>query len=82
MRNFLDDHVEPGVFDPDAVEILVAAFDAAWQSIKASGAHLSDKQIELMGRRLQGISLNRLGTASLTRALFAMAPCFTWLGQI
>ena len=40
-------HVEPGVFDPDAVDILITAFDAACQSIKASGAHLSDKQIEL-----------------------------------
>jgi hypothetical protein len=48
VRNFLHDHVEPGVFDPDAVDILVAAFDAAWQSIKASGIKLSDKQIELM----------------------------------
>jgi hypothetical protein len=47
VRNFLHAHVEPGVFDPDAVDILIAAFDAACQSIKASGAHLSDKQIEL-----------------------------------
>ena len=47
MRNFLHAHVEPGVFDPDAVDILVGAFDAAWQSIKVSGAHLSDKQVEL-----------------------------------
>jgi len=29
------------------VGILIAAFDAAWHSIKGSGAHLSDKQIEL-----------------------------------
>ena len=48
MRNFLRDQLEPGVFDPDAVSTLFAAFDAAWQSIKASGPHLSDKQIELM----------------------------------
>jgi hypothetical protein len=48
LRNFLDDHVEPGVFDPDAVDILVAAFDAAWQSIKTVGVNVSDKQIELM----------------------------------
>ena len=48
MRNFLHDHVEAGVFDPDAVGILVAAFDSAWQSIKASGARLSDKHIELV----------------------------------
>ena len=42
MRNFLRDQLEPGVFDPDAVSTLFAAFDAAWQSIKTSGARLSD----------------------------------------
>jgi hypothetical protein len=46
MRNFL--HDQAGVFDPDAVRTLIAAFDSAWQSIKASGANLSDKQIELV----------------------------------
>jgi ABC-type nitrate/sulfonate/bicarbonate transport system substrate-binding protein len=48
VHNFLRDHVEAGVFAPDAVRSLVAAFDGAWQSIKASGARLSDKQIELV----------------------------------
>jgi len=48
VHNFLRDHVEPGVFAPDAVLTLVAAFDGAWQSIKASGVRLSDKQIELV----------------------------------
>ena len=48
MRNFLHDHVDPGVFDPDAVRILIAAFDSAWQSIKTSEAKLSNEQIELM----------------------------------
>jgi hypothetical protein len=48
VLNFLHDDVEAGVFDPDAVRILVAAFDNAWQSIKASGAHItSDKQADL-----------------------------------
>jgi hypothetical protein len=47
VRNFLRDQVEAGVFDPDAVDILVAAFDGAWQSINASGANLFDKQSEL-----------------------------------
>ena len=47
MRNFLHDHVDPGVFDPDAVRTLIAAFDGAWQSIKASGARLSGQQSEL-----------------------------------
>jgi hypothetical protein len=45
VRDFLQDDV---IFDPDAVGILLAAFDAAWQSIKASGARLSDKQTELV----------------------------------
>ena len=45
MRDFLQDDV---VFDPDAVGVLLAAFDAAWQSIKTSGARLSDKQTELV----------------------------------
>ncbi len=45
MRDFLQDDV---VFDPDAVGILLAAFDAACQSIKTSGARLSDKQTELV----------------------------------
>jgi hypothetical protein len=39
---FLQDDV---IFDPGAVDILLAAFDAAWQSIKTSGARLSDKQL-------------------------------------
>jgi hypothetical protein len=48
VRTFLREHVDSGVFDPDATSILIAAFDGAWQSIKASGAKLSDKQTELV----------------------------------
>jgi hypothetical protein len=36
MRGYLKEH--PGAFDPDAIRILVAAFDKAWQSVQASGA--------------------------------------------
>jgi hypothetical protein len=52
LLKFLRDHGDAGVFDPDAVRTLVAAFDGAWQSIKASGARLSDKQIELVRENL------------------------------
>jgi hypothetical protein len=45
VRDFFKDDV---VFDPDAVGILFAAFDGALQSIKNSGARLSDKQAELV----------------------------------
>jgi hypothetical protein len=44
VRNFLGDDV----FDPGTVSMLMAAFDSAWQSIQASGAHLSEKQSELV----------------------------------
>jgi hypothetical protein len=44
VRNFLGDDV----FDPGTVSTLMAAFDSAWQSIQASGAHLSEKQRELV----------------------------------
>jgi hypothetical protein len=47
VRKFLHDHVDPGVFAPDAVITLLAAFDGAWQSILASGARLSAQQSEL-----------------------------------
>jgi hypothetical protein len=71
-----------GVFDPDAVRTLVAAFDAAWQSIKASGANLSDMKPNSRGRHSQSTSFSRPGRASVTRAVCATAPCFTWLSQI
>ena len=35
MRGFLAEHL--GVFDPDDVRILVAAFDKAWENVQASG---------------------------------------------
>jgi len=52
VLKFLHDHVEADVFDPHAVRILLAAFDGAWQSIQASGAKLSDRQIELVRETL------------------------------
>jgi hypothetical protein len=48
VRKFLHDYLDPGVFAPDAVSTLIAAFDGAWQSIIASGAKLSGQQRELM----------------------------------
>jgi hypothetical protein len=47
VRNFVRDHVDPGAFAPDAVRILIAAFDGAWQPINANGARLSGQQSEL-----------------------------------
>jgi hypothetical protein len=65
VLKLLHDHVEGGVFDPHAVSILVAAFDAAWQSIKVSGAKLSDQQIELVQARHGGLDQCRLRDGAL-----------------
>jgi hypothetical protein len=46
VLNFLHDDIDAGVFDPDAVRILVAAFDSAWQSMQASGAVMTAKEVE------------------------------------
>jgi hypothetical protein len=36
MHGYLEDH--PGVFDPEEIRILAAAFEKAWESVQASGA--------------------------------------------
>jgi hypothetical protein len=46
MLHLIKKHVEGGVFPPDELRILVAAFDAAWESIRRSRAQLLDDQIE------------------------------------
>jgi hypothetical protein len=50
VLKFLRD--EPGVFDPSATSILMAAFDGAWQSIQRCAPKLSDKQKELVRETL------------------------------
>jgi len=41
MRGFLAEHL--GVFDPDDIRILVAAFDKAWEAVLASGVAFDAK---------------------------------------
>lgn len=41
MREYLDAH-RPGVFDANAIRILVGAFDEAWKSLQDSGADATE----------------------------------------
>jgi hypothetical protein len=50
MLRKLSELGEEGVFGPDEVRILVAAFDAAWETVKASGAPFSDPDYEETAR--------------------------------
>jgi hypothetical protein len=43
---------EQGTFGPEEVRILVAAFDAAWTSVKSSGAPFSEERYTEIGREI------------------------------
>jgi hypothetical protein len=45
MRGYLKDHV--GVFDPNDVVILLAAFDKAWEAVRASGVRYPADKVEI-----------------------------------
>jgi hypothetical protein len=44
MRGFLKEH--SGVFGPDEVHIVVAAFDKAWETVQASGVRYPEAKAE------------------------------------
>ena len=44
MRGYLKDHV--GVFEPDEVVILLAAFDKAWEAVQASSIRYPADKLE------------------------------------
>ena len=46
MRRLLAEHL--GVFDPDDMRILVAAFDKAWEAVQASGVIYPEDKVELV----------------------------------
>jgi hypothetical protein len=50
MLRKLSEFGEAGAFDPEDVRILVAAFDAAWESVKASGAPFSEPDYQETAR--------------------------------
>jgi hypothetical protein len=53
LFKFLGDQGEADVFDPQAVRILVAAFDGAWQFIKARGLNFRISKLNWCGKTLQ-----------------------------
>jgi len=57
MRRKLSELGEEGTFGPDEVRILVAAFDAAWEAVKASGAPFSEPQHEETARDILARSI-------------------------
>jgi hypothetical protein len=46
MRGFLKEH--SGVFGPDEVHILLAAFDKAWEAVQASRVRYPEDKVELV----------------------------------
>jgi hypothetical protein len=60
-------------FDPDEVEILVAAFDKAWETVQASGVVYSEGKAEA-ARAILAKQLQPLGTVSSIMPDCVMAP--------
>jgi len=52
MLTQIDRLGERGTFDPDEVRILVAAFDAAWASVQASGAPFAEPKYQDTAREI------------------------------
>ena len=50
MRGFLAEHL--GVFGPDGIRILAAAFDKAWEAVQASGVIFDKAKAVKRGARL------------------------------
>jgi hypothetical protein len=57
MLRKLSELGEEGAFGPDEICILVAAFDAAWEAVKASGAPFSDPDYEETARDILAKSI-------------------------
>jgi hypothetical protein len=66
----ISSYVEDGVFDPDTLAILAAAFDAAWDTVMRSGSPLaepgqSEKTRERLAKRI--IEMGERGERSQRR---------------
>jgi hypothetical protein len=48
---------EVGVFGPEEVRILIAAFDAAWEAVKAGGAQFSELDYQETARDILAKSI-------------------------
>jgi hypothetical protein len=64
-------------FEPDEVQILVAAFDKAWETVQASGMVYAEANAEAVRAYSQNILLRPLGKVSATTPDCGMALC--WL---
>jgi hypothetical protein len=73
-----------GVFNPDDVRILVAAFDNAWQSLLASGITFeSDRESKAVRDRLAKYIIEQAHrVANVTSAAYVTALCCNTPSQI
>jgi hypothetical protein len=54
---------EDGVFDPQAVSVLVAAFDSAWASVQSSGAPFAEERYQEAAREILAKAIIRAAKA-------------------
>jgi hypothetical protein len=75
MRNLLAEY--PAWFEPDEVQILVGAFDKAWETVQAIGVVYAEAKAEAVRTILANILLRLLSKVSVTTPDCVMGLC--WL---
>ena len=80
MRGFLAKHL--GVFAPDDIRILTAAFDKAWEAVQASGVVYPQAKAEAARAILAKHIIAAAMHGERDHADYVMALYWLWLNQI
>ena len=75
MRSLLAEY--PAWFEPDEVQILVGAFDKAWETVQATGVVYAEAKAEAVRTILAKNIMRLLSKVSVTTPDCVMALC--WL---
>jgi hypothetical protein len=75
MRNLLAEY--PAWFEPDEVQILVGAFDKAWETVQATGVVYAEAKAEAVRTILAKNIMRLLSKVSVTTPDCVMGLC--WL---
>ena len=76
MLNIIDKQAE-GVFQPEEVTILIAAFDCCWERFQQSGIRFGSERAMQGAREQVGKGITQRIEASVTRGGSARTRCFT-----
>jgi hypothetical protein len=80
MHGFLAEHL--GVFDPDDIRVLRAAFDKAWEAVQASGVIYAKDQTELVRALLAKHIIAAAKAGDYDQGRLRDGALWPWLNQV